>query len=130
MRGATSPQQRSARRLSTILWLRSWRLLSPIIGTGLGMNQNAKQFRRVLLETDFHLRLDIMDPRERQTIRQSAMAGEIHASAYPLHHEVVRVEHFWKMRCHNLQSLLQRSVADDFFRRLNRRRFTLNMGQN
>ena len=34
--------------------------LSPVIGAGFGVNQDAEQFRRVLLEADFELGLDIV----------------------------------------------------------------------
>ena len=45
--------------------------LSPVVRAGLGMNQDAEQFRRVLLEADFQFGLDVVHARQRKIIRQT-----------------------------------------------------------
>ena len=57
--GAMWLRLRSARYRSRLLW-RISHALSPVVGAGLGMNQDAEQFRRVLLETDFEVGLDVV----------------------------------------------------------------------
>jgi hypothetical protein len=93
------------------------------------MDQNSKQLRRVLLETDFQLGLDVVHAGERKVVRQSAMAGDEQAAADALDHELVNVENLGKLRGHSPQAMLEFRIADDFFGLLEGGRLALDVGE-
>src|SRR5450755_2308425 len=68
--------------------------LSPVVGAGLGVNQDAEQFGCVLLEANFQLGLDVVHPGERKVVRQSAMTRDVHAPAHALDDKLMNVKHF------------------------------------
>ena len=82
-------------------------LLSPVVGAGLGVYQDAEQFRSVLLEADFQFGLNVVHPSQGKIVGQCAMARDVHPSADALDNEVVNVDDFGKLRGHGFKAMFE-----------------------
>src|ERR1700728_3276548 len=104
-------------------------LLSPVVGAGLGVYQDAEQFRSVLLEADFQFGLNVVHPSQGKIVGQCAMARDVHPSADALDHEVVNVDDFGKLRGHGFKAMFEFRVADHRFGLLDGGRLALDVGK-
>jgi hypothetical protein len=93
------------------------------------MNQDAEQFRGILLEADFQVGLDVVHAGQAQGVRQGAVAGKIEAAVDALEGEIMDIQDLWKLRRNHSQAMFKFSVGDDLFGHFNGGGLALNVSQ-
>jgi len=87
-------------------------LLPPVVGARFRVDQDTKKFGSILLEADFEFGLDIVHPRKGKIVGESAVTGNVEASANALDDEVMHVKDLREFRGDGSQPVFALGVAN------------------